>query len=164
MFWWIAAGIATGFLTGAASRQPEINKLKNEVKRLQEQVEQLQALIEEQNQTINRLKYEYKALRATHFFEKRRVQRRIKGVIIFQYAYREFIELSIMQAKNKNLSQEERTFYNVFDSMIKGNEVSVAEKGVVKIYVEQKYQYEVNHLIELQPEQLTSSLGGINVA
>jgi outer membrane murein-binding lipoprotein Lpp len=161
---WFAAAVAGSFLAGALSRQPEINRLKDEVHRLQDHIEELQNIIDEQNQTITKLKYEYKALRATNFFEKKRVLEKTKGAILFQYCYKEFIDLSILQARNKNLDEQELAFYNIFDQMMHGKEVARAHKGAIKIYISEKYSYEIKKLIPIDSEALVNEIGGVDVA
>lgn len=163
MFFTGAALTIGGAIAGALLRQPEINKLKKEVQRLQDQVEELQALLTKQNDTIIQLKTENKRLRATNFIQKHRNNKRTKGVIIFQYAYKDFITITFKQAREENLSEQEMTFFNLFDRMIHGEDVTMAEKGLVKLYVEERYPYQIKHLIAIDTEEVIGEVEGKKV-
>ncbi|MGM0878514.1 MAG: hypothetical protein ACQEWV_28415 [Bacillota bacterium] len=156
---------AGSFIAGALLRQPEINQLKNEIKRLQKEVKRLNKIIEDQNKMIEQLKFEYKKLRATHFMQKRNLMQRTKGMIVFQYAYKEYIQRSVVQAKGKKLSKkEEQVFYEIFDKLIHGMDVSLEEKGMVKLYIETSYPHEVINLIPLDSESLIEEVESVRIA
>lgn len=163
----IAGGIAAlgiAFGAGRYSRQGEIDELKQKVIELQNQVERLQHVVSRQNDTIRNLKAENKSLNALHFMEKKKLFGRTKGIIIFQYALREYLEFVRLEAeKIISSSDPEHTIYDILDRMFYGKEVLIEEKGLIKEYIEQKYSYEIKNLIPLSENELSVALEGRKV-
>lgn len=155
---------ALAFGAGRYSKQGEINELKQKILELQNEIEQLQKLITKQNDTIRNLKAENKSLNALHFMEKRKLFARTKGLIIFQYAFRDYLEFVRLEAEQK-LSEDdtEYTIYIILDRMFYGKEVLLEEKGLIKFHVETKYPYEIKNLIPLPEEELNIVLEGRKV-
>jgi hypothetical protein len=164
----VAAGAAAlagaAFGAGRYSRQGEIDELKQKIIELQNEIEILQTLVSKQNETIRNLKAENKSLNALHFMEKRKLFGRTKGLIIFQYALREYLEFVRLEAEQKIESRgAEHTLYKILDRMFYGKEVLKEEKGLIKLYIEEKYPYEIKNLIPLPEEELHVALEGRRV-
>lgn len=160
----VAAGAAavagTAFGIGRASRQGEINELKRTIQELQDKIEILNTIIERQNETIRQLKAENKSLNALRFIEKRKLNNRTRGLIIFEYALREYLEFVNLEAKQIAFDKTEGVLYNILDKMFHGKEVALEEKGLIKVYITNKYPYEVKNLIPLNDHDLSSAIGG----
>lgn len=160
----VAAGAAavagTAFGLGRASRQGEINELKSTILELQEKIEVLNSIIEKQNNTILELKAENKSLNALRFIEKKRLNNRTRGLVIFEYALKEYLELVRLEANRMSLDETEAVLYDILDRLFYGKEVALEEKGLIKVYITTKYPYEVKHLIPLNEQELSNTLGG----
>lgn len=162
---WGGAALALGaFGLGRYSRQAEVNELKEKINELNRTIERLNRLVSEQNVTIGNLKAENKSLNALHFMEKRKLFGRTKGLIIFQYALREYLELVRLEADRKiSVNDSEHILYDILDRMFYGQEVRIEEKGFIKLYIEKKYPYEIKNLIPLEEHELSQALGGRRV-
>ncbi|EJQ42118.1 hypothetical protein IEE_04281 [Bacillus cereus BAG5X1-1] len=159
--WGIAAVAGAAFGAGRYSRQGEINELKEHIVHLQSRIEQLEKLVFNQNKTISNLKAENKSLNALHFMEKRKLFGRTKGMIIFQYALREYLQFVRLEVEGElSGDKQELVIYGILDRMFYGKEVKLEEKGLIKLYIEGKYTYEIKNLIELEEKELNSALEG----
>jgi chromosome segregation ATPase len=95
----VAGGAALlGAAFGVGRYSERRSELKEKIIELQEMIERLESLISKQNDTIRNLKAENKSLNALHFMEKRKLFGRTKGLIIFQYALREYLEFVRLEA------------------------------------------------------------------
>lgn len=155
-----------GFLGGALSKQPEINRLKAQVRKLQSEISRLQYTIKEQDRQIRELKIRYNTLKAYHFSERRRQKEKTKGAVMFQYCFKEYMDLLIAQAHNSNyeLKDEEKVFFNSFERMINNQEATVKEKVFIREYIRYKYQYQIDNMIEYNSENIIEKVESINVA
>lgn len=155
-----------GIIVGALSRQPEVNRLKAQVKTLQAEIHRLQNVIKEQDRQIRELKIRYNALKAYHFVERAKQKSRVKGVIMFQYAFKEYMDLLIAQARKNNiqLSKEELYFFNTFERLMNNNEVTIEEKLYIREYIRDKYNYQIDHFIEPNNEEIIEKVENCHVA
>lgn len=138
-----------GLVIGALSRQPEINKLKEQVRVLQTQVSRLQATIHEQQRQIEELKIRVNTLKAWNFVEKRRALGITRGYLILQYGFKEYVELTILQARGQSVSEEEQRFFNVFNLMITGSAIEEEDKAFIKLFISSRYRYQIENLIAM---------------
>ncbi|NFV79011.1 hypothetical protein [Magnetospirillum aberrantis] len=138
-----------GAVVGALSRQPEINRLKEQVHVLQTQVSRLQTTIQEQQRQIEELKIRVNTLKAWNFVEKRRALGITRGYLIMQYGFKEYVELTILQAKGQGISAEELRFFNAFNLMMTGSEIGEEDKQFVKIFISSRYRYQIENLIAM---------------
>jgi len=152
---------AGGLIIGALSRQPEINRLKQQVRVLLQEVERLHRLIDEQDRQIKSLKMHLNSLKGYH-----RIQAlaRTKGAVMQQYAFKEYIDLCCEQAKNKGITDEEQLFYNIYENMLNGIDVAVDAKVFLKEYIMKRYGGQVEQLIEVDSNAIISRLEETNVA
>lgn len=155
---------ATAFGLGRYSRQGEINELKQKIVELQNEIQILQNLVSKQNDTIRNLKAENKSLNALHFMEKRKLKGKTKGIIVFQYAFKEYLEFVKLEAEQKIKARDsEHVIYDILDRLFYGKEVSIEEKGMIKIYIQEKYSYQIKNLIPLEEDEIQRTLGGRRV-
>ena len=163
----VAAGAAavagTAFGLGRASRQGEINELKRTVQELEDKIEILNSIIEKQNDTIMNLKAENKSLNALRFMEKKKLNNRTRGLVIFEYALKEYLEFVRLELKQIRLDETEVVLYDILDRLFYGKEVALEEKGLIKVYITNKYPYEIKHLTPLNDNELSAALGGQRV-
>jgi hypothetical protein len=154
------------FLADALSRQPEVHRLKEQVKRLHREIERLQLIIFEQDRQIYELKIRYNTLKAYQFIEKAKQKSKIKGAIMFQYGFKEYIELLVAKAHNPNfvLKKEEQAFFNIFERLINNANISLEEKMFVREYIRFKYKNQIESLIEVDIDMLVKKVEKVNVA
>lgn len=155
-----------GAVAGALARQPEIDRLKAQVKKLQEEVQRLQLVIKEQDRQIKELKIRYNALKAYSFSERAKQKSNLKGAIMFQYCYKEYMDLLVVQVHNSDfvLKEEEKTFFNIFDSMVNNQELSVEEQMFLREYIRHKYAYQIDNLIEYEMGNIVEKVESLHVA
>lgn len=155
-----------GAFAGALARQPEINRLKEQVKQLQAEIKRLQLIVKEQDRQIRELKIRYNGLRAYHFTERARQKGHIKGVIMFQYCYKEYIELLVAQVHNDSsiLKEEEKTFFNIFNKIINNQEACANEMVFLREYIRSGYSREIDSLTECNMETVLEKVERVNVA
>lgn len=155
-----AAG-ATGYVAGRKSRNAEVAELKNTIIQLQQQIEKLNTIIEKQNHTIQVLKAENKSLNALRIIEKSKLKKRTRGAILFEYAMFEYMEFLRFEVNGtRDLDETESTIFAILDKMFHGKSILLEEKGLIKMYISNKYSYEVKHLISLNENALESVDGG----
>jgi hypothetical protein len=155
-----------GALAGAMARQPEINRLKAQVKKLQEEVKRLQLVIKEQDRQIRELKIRYNALKAYSFAERAKQKANLKGAIMFQYCFKEYMDLLVAQAHNSGfeLKKEEKTFFNIFENMVNNKESSMEEKIFIREYIRYKYSSQIDNMIEYDMGNTIEKVESVNVA
>ncbi len=145
----LGVGLA-GFVAGALSRQPEINELKKQVRSLQAEIERLHNLIEMQNEQVHELKIRYTVLKGWQFIQKNRQRAYIRGNIIFQYAFKEYLEILIDADKSGKvkMNKGETKFYNAFGKILNAGEITDKDRNVVIEYISDKYRVEIKSFRE----------------
>ena len=158
--------VGGGFLGGALSRQPEINKLKKQVKTLQAEIVKLQLVIKEQDRQINELKIRYNTLKAYQFTEKAKQKSKVKGALMFQYCFKEYVELLVAQTKSTGytMKEEEGIFFNIFEKLMNNEEIDVEAKMYLREYIHYKYSDRINSLQEVNMDNLVEKVELANVA
>jgi hypothetical protein len=161
----ILAGLG-GAIAGALARQPEVNRLKVQVKKLQAEVQRLQRVIQEQDRQIRELKIRYNALKAYHFTERMRQKSQLKGAVMFQYAFKEYMDLLVVQARENGytLSEDERLFYNAFDRLVNNTQIAIEEKLLIREYIRSKYTHEIDQLIQPETSDIIDKVESVHVA
>jgi hypothetical protein len=155
---------AGGLIAGMLVRQPEINRLKKQVKLLQAEIARLQIVLKEQTRQVSELKIRYNAIKSLHFLEKRKVGKITRGTVIFQYAWREYLELTIHMARAGKPTEEEKHFFVIFETLISENDVGLVEKLFLKNYIASKYDHQIRNLIPLEAEEQTNLVRMIEAA
>ena len=140
---------AASFAAGALSRQPEINKLKEQVRALQAQIVKLREILAEQQRQIEEMKIRYAVLKADNYIEKRRALGITKGFLYVQYGLKEYIELTIQQSRGIAFQDAELRFFNAFNLSMTSQNVPVDAKLCIKEYIEQRYRYQIDNLISM---------------
>ena len=155
-----------GAVAGAMARQPEINRLKDQVKKLQEEVLRLQSVIKEQDRQIRELRIRYNALKAYSFSERAKQRANLKGAIMFQYCFKEYMDLLIVQTNKNNfvLKDEEKTFFNIFEGLVNNQEKSVEEMMFLREYIRYKYAHQIDNLIEYDMNNIIERVECVNVS
>ncbi len=144
-----------GFVVGALSRQPEINNLKKQIKKLQKENKRLQTLMQNQSEQIRNLIVKYKALKVYQFSKRYESRSSIRGLLVYQYGLRDYLELLIRTAKSeREMSKEDVLFYNMFDKIIEGKSISNNEKEAIKEYVNHKHMWDIMRMKECNTSEL----------
>jgi hypothetical protein len=155
IIWGIAAA-GGAFVGGALSRQPEINRLRDqvdilqqEVERLQREVERLQILVEEQDRQIKVLVMKYHTMRGINFIQKAKAKNQARGAIMYTYCLKEYLEL-----KNSILTKEydpndyETTFLDTFGKVLEGrmeeDNKGKAKLQFIKEYIRSKFARQID--------------------
>ena len=150
---------AGGLIIGALSRQFEINRLKEQVKKLQSEIKRLQELVTEQNRQIEELKRRYYLVRGLHIIEKQRRKNITIGALVFQYAFKEYIDMLVIKSSGRSLSEIELIFFKSFVIVLESKkQLSQEEKIAMKDFILKKYNYAIKHMQELNPEEMTNNL------
>lgn len=143
-------GSLAGFIAGALSRQPEINELKKQVRSLQAEVERLHSVIEVQDGQIHELKIRYTALKGWQFVQKNQQRGYIRGSIMYQYAFMEYLGMLIDadQSGKVKMDKSEIQYYNAFGKILNDFNITDKDRGVVIKYISDKYEAEINRFQE----------------
>lgn len=152
---------AGGTLVGALSRQPEINRLKKQVKVLQQEVERLNMLVDEQDRQIKSLKMQVNGLKG---YQRVQALGRTKGAVMQQYAFKEYVDLCCEQAKDKNITSDEKLFFNIYENMLNGLDVAVDAKVFLKEYLMNRYGIQIQQLVEVAPDSIMNRLEETRIA
>lgn len=150
-----------GTIVGALSRQPEINRLKQQVKTLQQEVGRLHRLIDEQDRQIKSLKVQVNGMKG---YQRVQALGRTKGAVMQQYAFKEYIDLCCEQAKNRSITEKEGLFFNIYENMLNGVDVDLSSKVFLKEYLLSRYSYQIENFIEIDSNDVISRLEGTKVA
>lgn len=154
-----------GGLIGALSRQPEIERLKAQVRTLQAEIQRLQKVIAEQDRQIKELTIRYKALKGNQFVERAKLMSNAKGAIMFQYLYKEYLELLVLSVRGDyKLGEAETIFFNAFDGLMSGRETSPAEKMLMREYIRAKYSYQIDNMVQPDMEEAVGKVELADVA
>ncbi len=143
---------AGGVIVGALSRQPEINRLKEQVRVLQKEIETLRRAMQEQQRQIEELKIRYSTLKAWNFAEKQRTRGMTRGSLILHYGLRDYVELTVAQVRGKTLKGDDLRFFNAFNVMINDQELSDEDKTFVKEYIVAKHRFQIDNLIPMNDQ------------
>lgn len=149
----IAAAAVGGLVVGALVRQPEINRLKEQVRTLQKEIVRLQSVLKEQQRQINEFKIRLQTLKAHSFVERQRLQGITRGFLYLQYGFKEYVELTLQQARGRELPESELAFYNIFNALMSEQEVGDEQKLLVARYVKDRYGYQIDHLIPMGDDE-----------
>jgi hypothetical protein len=152
---------AGGAVAGALSRQPEVNRLKQQVGILQDEIIRLNKLIEEQDRQIRSLKMQLTGLKGIQHIQ---ALGRTKGAVMQQYAFKEYVELSCELAKDKSISDQEQRFFNIYENMLNGIEVDLKSKVFLKEYILRAYSYQVEQMITIDPKNIIKRLEETKIA
>lgn len=146
----IAIGAAGGVVLGALIRQPEINRLKNADKKALSENERLRLLIKSYHEEFHELKTRFEALKAYQLGEHIREYGDLLSYVMYQYAAKEYIELSRKTNANKQvvIPEESEVFYFAFKEVINGKKLSSKHAKAIKEYIYPKYKNEIESLKE----------------
>lgn len=150
---WALISLGGGFIGGALSRQPEINKLKEQVRTLQNEVNRLNRLIDEQNRQINVLKTKYHALKGVNLIEEAKSKNQLKGAITYSYCLKEYLDLNYRITAQEYLpSENENAFLQIFKLILDGampaGDEGKLHKYFLREYIREKYSSQIDSLIE----------------
>ena len=160
----IASTLAALF-TGILIRQPKINKLKKQVQSLQAKNIQLYEMREQQQQQINEMFIEYQAFKIGHHKEKLKCKENIKGLLVYQYASKEYLTLLIDRVKNnKKIDKDALPFFSAFEQFIDGKDVSEKDAEIIKDFIVNKYGSEIEKLKECDYGYLLEEIEKIKIA
>ena len=140
-------GLVAGFGGGWFSRQGEVNRLKELVKKMQIENERLRNIIQEQQRQIQELKIRYNALKGYNFVEKTKSMGNLRGHIIQQYAYQEWLEFTIMITRERNLNKDEKEFYELYSRVLAGKSSDELDIKAIMKYIQSRFEYEISSLI-----------------
>ncbi|UKS55686.1 hypothetical protein [Exiguobacterium acetylicum] len=151
----------TSFGIGRFSRQGEVNELKQRIMELEQELIIHQNMINKQNIVIKEMKAENQSLNALFFIKRLELTKKTRGIIIFQYSFKEYLKLIRLNADGKlDSNSPEELVYNILNNLFYGESVSLEEKGLLKVYITEKYRYEIKKMISINEEDLSLALGG----
>jgi hypothetical protein len=155
--------VVGGSVIGALLRQPEINRLKKQVRVLHKEIERLQGVIEEQDRQIKELKIRYDTLKAYNFVSRMQHGANLRGWILQQYAFKEYVSISVCKIRGTQIEDEKTIFFNIYLKFLNGqaDEVSVAEYQLLKKYLLSRYKLEIKQML---PASLETSIKELEAA
>jgi len=154
-----------GILVGMFIRQPKINKLKKQVQSLQEKNTQIYNMREQQQQQLNEMFIKYQAFKIGHRKDKLKCKENIKGLLVYQYASKEYLTILIDRVKNnKKIEKEALPFFNAFEQFIDGKDVTKKDGKIIKAYITKKYGTEIDELKECDYGYLIDEMEQIKIA
>lgn len=153
-----------GFIAGALSRQPEINRLKQQVRTLQAEIVRLQGIVQEQDRQVNELKIRYKQLKAFQFSERERQAATARGAIIHQYCFVEYVDLLCAQTRGHTLTTAETRFFNIYEGLLENNEFTTEAVLELRDFIMSKYGNQIKNLIAVDSSRIFRELEATNVA
>lgn len=158
---WGLIGLTGGGLLGALSRQPEINRLKEQVRKLQAEVDRLNRLISEQDRQIQGLRMKYDVLRGKSIMEEAKAKGQLKGAIMYSYCLKEYLDINFKVLSTKQegdtqrqlaLTDQEYAFFEGFGQVLRGAVADERQEKVKRVlireYIRSKYSSEIDNLIE----------------
>ena len=151
-------------VAGALSRQPEINRLKEQVRVLQKEVESLRRAMHEQQRQIEELKIRYSALKAWNFVEKQRTRGMTRGSLILHYGLRDYVELTMVQARGKTLEGDHLRFYNAFNVLVSDQDLGENDRAFIKDYITSKYTYQIDNFVPLSSQDQDNVISLVEAA
>ncbi|MCT4796350.1 hypothetical protein [Exiguobacterium alkaliphilum] len=155
----LLAGASFGI--GRFSRQGEVDELKQIIMKLEKELKIHQEMIARQNNVIKELKVENQSLNAIFFMKRAALSKRTRGIIIFQYALKEYLQLVRLHVDGMiKTNSPQELMYNILNRLFHGKDVSLEEKGLVKVYIQEKYPYEIKRMIAIEENDLYVALGG----
>lgn len=150
---WALISLSGGGVLGALSRQPEINKLKEQVRRLQAEVNRLNSLISEQDRQIQGLRMKYDILSGKSIIEQAKAKGQLKGAIMYSYCLKEYLDINCKILATEYVpEQQENAFFECFSQVLRGMQVITEQEKIkryfVREYIKGKYGTEIDNLIE----------------
>lgn len=137
------------FLTGFLIRQPKINKMEKQVETLQKDNSRLVSLFELKQNEYRELLVQHKALKALQFRKKAELHDKMTESISMQYAIKDYVSLLIKRVKHgQELTKEEIIFFNAFEKVIDGKNISTNDKVKILSYVKTQHDTEIRQLKE----------------
>lgn len=143
-----------GFVAGFLVRQPEINKLQEQVRCLQQDVDQLTQAARAQNDEIEQLLVNYRALSVFSLKRKKELRDSIQDELVCQYASNDYLTLLMdVASTGKEMSSEEIDFYKQYGKMLEDNVIDQRELEILRPMMMEKHGWEIQRLKEcdLQP-------------
>ena len=171
---WAVISFSGGGVLGALSRQPEINKLKEQVRKLQAEVKRLNSLISEQNRQIQALRMKYEVLMGKTMIEAAKVKGQLKGAIMYSYCLKEYLDInykiistnSEKDTTNYTLSKQEYAFYEGFGQVLRGVRADERQEKIkryfIREYIRERYGAEIDNLIECDLSMSINRIGGLS--
>ena len=144
-----AAG--TIYALGALSRQPEINKYRGEkqieTKMLIEENVRLRYAVKRLNNAVEILHNKINGINAYRFTEKAKLSEGLKGCIFYQYATKEYLEISIRKSLDETINPTEVKFVNAFNNIL-NNKYSQNDGKYIEQFIKPKYIEEITNNVE----------------
>ena len=146
----LGLGAAGGVALGTLIRQPEINKEKATNKRTQDENARLQALIVSYNEQFVEQKRKLEALKVYQFISHMKEYGNMISCLTYQYGAREYIILLDGPKRwgKLKIPREATDFFNAFQKVVDGKDVSKTEGDAIKNYIYSKYKKEIESLQE----------------
>lgn len=138
---------AGGFVAGALSRQPEINKLQEQIICLQADVEALKQAATEQNGEIEQLLVNYRALSVFSLRQRGELKGAIQDELVCQYASHDYLTLLLdVVNSGKKMSSDDIAFYKQYGKMLEDNVIDQQELEILRPTMMERRGREISSL------------------
>lgn len=137
---------SAGFIAGALSRQPEINKLKKQLKSIQDSNGKLRIMMEKQQNQVEIMIIEYQKIKFFHIIEKKKRRSLLRGELCLNYMYKEYVDLLVQNVKSSGkceMNDQQKTFFALCNKWISGDKINLDEEVLLRNYILEKYRSEI---------------------
>ncbi len=136
--------LSHGSLIGCVAIQHrEIGKLKKMARDLQNDNSRLKQLIIKQQENVDTLLVEYSKLKFYQVLNKNRQKRSIRGALLLEYQYKEFIDILIKVVNengDRNLSEEQKQYFELCTRLMEEKNIEEKNDKAMKAYILKKYR------------------------
>lgn len=155
---------AGGFVAGILVRQPEISRLQKQVRALQAEVDELAQVATEQNEEIEKMLVNYRAMKVYQFSQKKQLKCDIQDELICQYAAADYLNLLMDTIETgAEMSRDNITFYKEYGKMLEDNQIDDKELETLRPIMLQRHRREIEDLSECNLEPIFERIRQFNV-
>lgn len=160
--WLLIGSPLLGVVGGVLLRQPKINKLTEQNKKYQSENERLHLLIDGYHEQFVAMRAKVDALQAKEYADQaKEAGESARSVIMYQYAAKEYIELSL-RPRGENgvlvLPEKEYNYYIIFKRVLGGEMLEPGDAKKLQNYIYPKYRKQIEGLIEFDFSDLLQSI------
>jgi len=134
--------------------------IKRFVKSLQQNTERFKAVINKQRELITSQKMEANNVKG---YKRKQYMGRVKGMVMHQFAFKEYIDLCCVLAKSKTITDKEIEFYDLYKSMLQGNSAELEQMVFIREYLFERYGEQIEQLMEVNADEIIQRMAVISI-
>lgn len=138
---------AGSLLEGIFGRQPKPEELRRQVESFQVSADQLKQIFQQQNDEIERMIANYRALKFHQVFQKSALKQAIQDELVCQYAALDYLTILINAVESgAKLSREDLDFYYAYCKMFADGRIDSDEMVELRPVMLQRHAREIDAL------------------